>query len=180
MFVENKTDDWSGRWSHIQKLLMRSGPLAHQDFEPGPQVNSTEVNLDPCIIFWLIIIYMYCTICPSVTGSWIYAWECKNLGYWSWRFRLWTVERSCKYWKYFVVVCFLDLYILLFWTSIIITIRPVALLEYGAIAHEVKPNGLLIWLVALEGEGSNCFSIAQLVRPKKAIINSPKKNFIWE
>ncbi|XP_029214426.2 NEDD8-activating enzyme E1 catalytic subunit-like isoform X1 [Acropora millepora] len=38
MFVENKADDWSGRWSHIQKLLMRSGPLAHQDFEPGPQV----------------------------------------------------------------------------------------------------------------------------------------------
>ncbi|XP_068671161.1 NEDD8-activating enzyme E1 catalytic subunit-like isoform X2 [Montipora foliosa] len=40
MLVENKTEyvDWPGRWSHIQKLLMRSGPLAHQDFEPGPQV----------------------------------------------------------------------------------------------------------------------------------------------
>ena len=37
MLVENKPD-WSGRWSHLQKLLMRSGPLAHQDFEPGPQV----------------------------------------------------------------------------------------------------------------------------------------------
>ena len=40
MLVENKCDvhDWSGRWSHVQKLLLRSGPLAHQDFEPGPQV----------------------------------------------------------------------------------------------------------------------------------------------
>ncbi|CAH3020506.1 unnamed protein product [Porites evermanni] len=37
MLVENKPD-WSGRWSHLQKLLMRSGPLAHQDFEPGSQV----------------------------------------------------------------------------------------------------------------------------------------------
>ena len=40
MLVENKSDgcDWSGRWSHVEKLLLRSGPLAHQDFEPGPQV----------------------------------------------------------------------------------------------------------------------------------------------
>lgn len=37
MVVENK-GDWSGRWSHVQRLLLRSGPLAHQDFEPGPQV----------------------------------------------------------------------------------------------------------------------------------------------
>lgn len=45
MLVENKPD-WSGRWSHLQKLLMRSGPLAHQDFEPGSQVKtfSRETN----------------------------------------------------------------------------------------------------------------------------------------
>ena len=48
MLVENKPD-WSGRWSHLQKLLMRSGPLAHQDFEPGSQVKtfSTETNFYP-------------------------------------------------------------------------------------------------------------------------------------
>ena len=41
MLVENKSDgcDWPGRWSHVEKLLLRSGPLAHQDFEPGPQVS---------------------------------------------------------------------------------------------------------------------------------------------
>ncbi|XP_031565141.1 NEDD8-activating enzyme E1 catalytic subunit-like [Actinia tenebrosa] len=31
-------NNWPGRWGHLQKLLVRSGPLAHQDFEPGPQV----------------------------------------------------------------------------------------------------------------------------------------------
>jgi len=34
--------------------------------------------------------------------------------------------------------------------------------------------------VALEGEGSNCFGITQLVGQKKAIINSAKKILIWE
>jgi len=34
--------------------------------------------------------------------------------------------------------------------------------------------------VALEGEGSNCFSITQLVGQKKAIINLKKYIFIWE
>ena len=41
---------------------------------------------------------------------------------------------------------------------------------YGSIAHEAKPNGLLTrgtWPVALEGEGSNCFSTTQLVGQKK-------------
>jgi len=48
MLIENKPD-WSGRWSHLQKLLMRSGPLAHQDFEPGSQVKtfSRETNFYP-------------------------------------------------------------------------------------------------------------------------------------
>ena len=32
--------------------------------------------------------------------------------------------------------------------------------------------------VDLKGEGSNCFSITQLVRQKKAIINSAKKKYI--
>ncbi|XP_001633684.2 NEDD8-activating enzyme E1 catalytic subunit isoform X2 [Nematostella vectensis] len=38
--INDKMDgcDWPGRWNHIQKLLLRRGPLAHLDFEPGPQV----------------------------------------------------------------------------------------------------------------------------------------------
>ena len=56
-----------------------------------------------------------------------------------------------------------------------LVIRPVARKGYGSIAHEAKPNGLLtldgsIGLLALDGEGSNCFSITQLVGQKKAII----------
>ena len=53
-------------------------------------------------------------------------------------------------------------------------ISPVALLGYGSIAHEVtiahevKPNGQMGYCpVALEGEGSNCFSITQLVGQKR-------------
>ena len=37
-------NNWPGRWGHLQKLLVRSGPLAHQDFEPGPQVHRMSVN----------------------------------------------------------------------------------------------------------------------------------------
>ena len=50
-----------------------------------------------------------------------------------------------------------------------LTIRPVAQKGYESIAHEAE--GLMgYWFVALEGEGSNCFSITQLVGQKKAII----------
>ena len=42
-----------------------------------------------------------------------------------------------------------------------LTIRPVARKGYGSIAHEAN------WPVALEGEGSNCFSITQLVGQKR-------------
>ncbi|KXJ06624.1 NEDD8-activating enzyme E1 catalytic subunit [Exaiptasia diaphana] len=31
-------NNWPGRWNHLQKLLVRGGPLAHLDFEPGPEV----------------------------------------------------------------------------------------------------------------------------------------------
>ena len=45
----------------------------------------------------------------------------------------------------------------------------------------IDPQSLMdYWSMALEGEGSNCFSITQPVRQKKAIINSAKKIFIWE
>ena len=47
----------------------------------------------------------------------------------------------------------------------LLTIRPVDRKGYGSIAHEAKPNGLLT--VTLEGEGSNCFSITQLVGQKR-------------
>lgn len=29
--------DWSGRWSHVQKFLERTGPFAHPDFEPSTE-----------------------------------------------------------------------------------------------------------------------------------------------
>ncbi|XP_076447611.1 NEDD8-activating enzyme E1 catalytic subunit-like [Babylonia areolata] len=30
--------DWPGRWSHVQRLLERTGPFAHPDFEPSPEI----------------------------------------------------------------------------------------------------------------------------------------------
>ncbi|KAK3742041.1 hypothetical protein QZH41_019247 [Actinostola sp. cb2023] len=33
----NDPNNWPGRWNDLQKLLVRGGPLAHLDFEPGPQ-----------------------------------------------------------------------------------------------------------------------------------------------
>ena len=30
--------DWPGRWNHVRKLLERTGPFAHPDFEPSPEV----------------------------------------------------------------------------------------------------------------------------------------------
>ena len=32
--------DWSGRWNHVRKLLERSGPFAHPDFEPSSEVSN--------------------------------------------------------------------------------------------------------------------------------------------
>ncbi|KAF8771857.1 NEDD8-activating enzyme E1 catalytic subunit like protein [Argiope bruennichi] len=29
--------DWPDRWNHIEKVLERSGPFAHEDFNPGPE-----------------------------------------------------------------------------------------------------------------------------------------------
>ena len=49
-----------------------------------------------------------------------------------------------------------------------LTIRPVARKGYESIAHEAKGR-MGYWFVAVEGEGSNCFSITQLVGQKKAI-----------
>ena len=68
----------------------------------------------------------------------------------------------------FVKFFFLESY---FWTictlaSVQLTIRPVALSGYGSISHEARLMGRV--------EGSNCFSITQLVgqkRTEKAIIN---------
>ena len=37
--------------------------------------------------------------------------------------------------------------------EVYLTIRPVALSDYGSIAHEAKPSGRLL---ALKGEGLNC------------------------
>ena len=44
---------------------------------------------------------------------------------------------------------------------------------YESIAHEAEGR-MGYWFVALEGEGSNCFSITQPVGQKKAIITLAK------
>ena len=31
-------DEEEGRWAHVEKVLDRTGPFAHPDFEPGPHV----------------------------------------------------------------------------------------------------------------------------------------------
>ncbi|XP_076820354.1 NEDD8-activating enzyme E1 catalytic subunit-like [Clavelina lepadiformis] len=36
--------NWSGRWNHIQKVLERSGPFAHPDFEPSPDILGFLLN----------------------------------------------------------------------------------------------------------------------------------------
>lgn len=39
MLVDREIEH-SDRWNHLGKLLNRNGPLAHPDFEGGPQVNA--------------------------------------------------------------------------------------------------------------------------------------------
>ena len=34
--------DWPGRWAHLRKLLERTGPFAHPDFEPSPEVRRAK------------------------------------------------------------------------------------------------------------------------------------------
>lgn len=31
-------ENWPGRWNHVKKFLERTGPFAHPDFEPSPEV----------------------------------------------------------------------------------------------------------------------------------------------
>ena len=31
--------DWPDRWNHVSKILERTGPFAHPDFEPGTAVS---------------------------------------------------------------------------------------------------------------------------------------------
>ena len=54
---------------------------------------------------------------------------------------------------------------------------------YGSIAHEAKPNGLLTRDSLVEGEGSNCFSISQLLgqkRQQQSWQMQGEEIFIWE
>ncbi|XP_071815428.1 NEDD8-activating enzyme E1 catalytic subunit-like [Apostichopus japonicus] len=46
MNTDSDTGDWSGRWKHISKLLERSGPFAHPDFEGSPDI--LEFMLSTC------------------------------------------------------------------------------------------------------------------------------------
>ena len=47
--------------------------------------------------------------------------------------------------------------------------------DVAALIMPMRRSRMGYWSVALEGEGSNCFSITQLVGQKKAIINSAEK-----
>ena len=32
--------DWAGRWNHVRKILERTGPFAHPEFEASPEVST--------------------------------------------------------------------------------------------------------------------------------------------
>ncbi|XP_038067977.1 NEDD8-activating enzyme E1 catalytic subunit-like [Patiria miniata] len=36
--------DWPGRWTHVRKVLERSGPFAHPDFEPSTEILDFMLN----------------------------------------------------------------------------------------------------------------------------------------
>lgn len=36
--------DWFDRWNHLKKVLERSGPFAHEQFNPGPEVTDFFIN----------------------------------------------------------------------------------------------------------------------------------------
>ena len=57
-----------------------------------------------------------------------------------------------------------------------LTIRPVALKGYESIAHEAEDR-MGYRFVAVEGEGSNCFSTTQLAGQKKAIVELANANW---
>ncbi|XP_076304693.1 ubiquitin-like activating enzyme 3 [Tachypleus tridentatus] len=38
IIMVEEVSDWPGRWTHVRKILARTGPFAHPDFEPGPEV----------------------------------------------------------------------------------------------------------------------------------------------
>ncbi|CAI9721934.1 NEDD8-activating enzyme E1 catalytic subunit-like [Octopus vulgaris] len=35
--VKRMESEWGDRWSHLKKILERSGPFTHSDFEPSPE-----------------------------------------------------------------------------------------------------------------------------------------------
>ena len=47
------TMDWPGRWSHVQKLLERTGPLAHPEFEPSTEVDVFRIRPIVCQLYSL-------------------------------------------------------------------------------------------------------------------------------
>ena len=57
------TLDWNQRWSDIQKLLERSGPFTHPDFEPSPTtLKMVQENFKVLVIGMLMFNYMYMVI----------------------------------------------------------------------------------------------------------------------
>jgi len=44
--AETESTSWPDRWNHVSKLLERTGPFAHPDFEPGAQVGITHSLFD--------------------------------------------------------------------------------------------------------------------------------------
>lgn len=59
---------WSGRWSHLRKVLERGGPLAHPDFEASD--TTLDFLLNDCkvintfleIYFWAVKILYHMVI----------------------------------------------------------------------------------------------------------------------
>lgn len=51
-----------GRWDGIQKLLTRSSPLAHPDFEPSEEVMREIHGIGVCIYddYWLMFLFRPC------------------------------------------------------------------------------------------------------------------------
>jgi ubiquitin-activating enzyme E1 C len=48
MEVDDHKEEWSGRWSHLKKILERTGPLTPPSFAPSPAI--LDFLLDDCKI----------------------------------------------------------------------------------------------------------------------------------
>lgn len=49
--------NWNGRWAHLRKVLERSGPLAHPDFQASDE--TLDFLLDNCKVILFLFILLY-------------------------------------------------------------------------------------------------------------------------